>query len=158
LITAGANVDVVDEDSTTALMAASARGNLAAVKELLNAGAKINEQNNDGHTALMFAYNGKSQVETLWERYTQYIKEATADGTTSEADLDDKVTGPIIRDAFDNHIALVDLLLKSGADPSLKDKEGHTAKDFDYNPDLDPDVLGTEAEAEKIRDKSKYEL
>jgi ankyrin repeat protein len=27
------------------------------VSELLKAGAKVNEQNSDGHTALMFAYN-----------------------------------------------------------------------------------------------------
>jgi hypothetical protein len=50
------------------------------------------------------------------------------------------------------------LLLKNGADISLKDKEGHTAKDFDFNPDADSDILDRQAKAEKIRDESKYEL
>lgn len=30
----------------------------------MNAGADVNAQNSDGHTALMFAYNGRNQVGT----------------------------------------------------------------------------------------------
>ncbi|CAN0440598.1 unnamed protein product, partial [Ectocarpus sp. 8 AP-2014] len=30
--------------------------------------------------------------------------------------------------------SIIDLLLTSGAEASLKDKEGRTAKDFDYQP------------------------
>lgn len=30
--------------------------------------------------------------------------------------------------------SIIDLLLTSGADPSLKDSEGRMAKDFDYQP------------------------
>ena len=109
-------------------MAAAARGHLEVAQELVSAGADVNVQNNDGHSALMFAYNGKNQVETLFERYSQYLKEAD-DETDEEADGG---TGPIIREALATHTALVDLLLKNGANASLKDKEGHTAKDFDY--------------------------
>ena len=72
--------------------------------------------------------------------------------------MDDNGTGPIIREALDNHTALVDLLLKNGADSSLKDKEGHTAKDFDFHPDTDAEILENEAKAEKVRDESKNEL
>lgn len=32
------------------------------VEILVAAGAEVNAQNTDGHTALMFAYNGKTQV------------------------------------------------------------------------------------------------
>ena len=56
-------------------------------------------------------------------------------------EADDSGTGPIIKQALDNHVALVDLLLKSGADSNLKDKEGHTARDFDFHPDADAAVL-----------------
>jgi hypothetical protein len=59
---------------------------------------------------------------------------------------------------LDNHAALVDLLLKKGADPSLKDKEGHAAKDFDFHPDADVDILEKEAKAEKIKVESNNEL
>jgi ankyrin repeat protein len=152
LVAAKVDVNAKDKDGTTALMAASARGHVDAVTELLEAGASVNEQNNDGHSALMFAYNGKNQVETLWERYNQFVTEG------DEAEADDAGTGPIIEEALANHNALVDVLLKKGANPSLKDKEGHTAKDFDFHPDADADVLVKEAKAEKARDGSENEL
>lgn len=151
LIEAKADLDAKDKDETTALMAAAARGHAGIVKELVAAGAKINEQNRDGHTALMFAYNGKNQVETLWERYSQFASDA-------EPGADDGGTGPIIREALDNHTALVDVLLKSGADPKLKDKEGHVAKDFDYHPDTDNELLEKEVKKEAARDESRNEL
>jgi len=144
------DVDGKDKDGTNSLMAASARGHNLVVDVLLKAGAAVNEQNSDGHTALMFAHNGKNQVETLWERYAQYVDE--------EKEKDDGGTGPIIREALNNHTALVDLLIKNGADASLKDKEGHTAKDFDFHPDADAEVLQKELDAEKVRDNSKNEL
>jgi len=150
----GIDVNVKDKDGTNSLMAASARGHADAVELLLKAGASVNEQNIDGHTALMFAYNGKNQVETLWERYHQFVRDSSA----SEEKVDDGGTGPIIQEALDNHTALVDLLLKSGADATLKDKEGHTAGDFDFNPDADAEVLDQEEKAEKKRDESKNEL
>jgi ankyrin repeat protein len=156
LAAAKADIDFKDADGTTAIMAAAAKGHLDVVSELLKAGAKVNEQNSDGHTALMFAYNGKNQVETLWERYSQFVTDSEADGNKEE--LEDGGTGPVIREALDNHTALVDLLLKNGADDKLKDKEGHTAKDFDFHPDTDSEVLDKETKAEKVRDESKNEL
>lgn len=152
LIAAGANVNGKDQDDTTALMAASARGHLDVVKELVAGGAKVNEQNRDGHTALMFAYNGKNQVETLWERFNQFKTEQP------DKSSDDGGTGPLIRDALNNHTALVDLLLKNGADTKLKDKEGHVAKDFDYHPDADSEILDKVVKKEASRDESRNEL
>lgn len=150
LIDAKANVNAKDKDGTTSLMAASARGHVNVVSALLAAGASVNEQNTDGHTALMFAYNGKNQVETLWERYIQFV----AEGETE----DDEGTMPIIKEALQNHTSLVELLLKSGADPKIKDKEGHVAKDFDYHPDTDAEILAKQAKAAKAKDESKNEL
>jgi ankyrin repeat protein len=157
LVEAKADVNAKDKDGTNSLMAAAARGHLEVVSALLPAGANVNEQNADGHTALMFAFNGKNQVETLWERYNQFVADANSDGD-AKGDMDDNGTGPIIREALDNHTALVDLLLKNGADASLKDKEGHAAKDFDFHPDADAEILEKEARAEKARDESKNEL
>ncbi|CAM9581586.1 unnamed protein product, partial [Choristocarpus tenellus] len=59
---AGANPDDKDKDGTTALMAASVRGHQEVVGVLLDHGADLNLQNDEGHTALMFAYNGRNQV------------------------------------------------------------------------------------------------
>jgi serine/threonine-protein phosphatase 6 regulatory ankyrin repeat subunit B len=165
LVAAKADVNAKDKDGTSALMAAAARGHIDVVRLLLEAGATVNEQNIDGHTALMFAYNGKNQVETLWERYNQYVAEQQVEsggkiaaGDKKGESVDDGGTGPIIRQALDNHTALVDLLLKSGADETIKDKEGHAAKDFDFNRDADATILSKEAKAEKLRDESKKEL
>ena len=137
-------------------MAAAARGHTDIVEALLSAGANVNEQNVDGHTALMFAYNGKNQVETLWERYEQFVQESEVESKGEE--VDDGGTGPIIREALDNHNRMVSLLVKNGADETIKDKEGHTALDFDYHPDADAEVLKQEEQAGKKRDASKNEL
>ncbi len=161
LIDAKADVNAKDKDQTNSLMAAAARGHTNIVELLLKAGANVNDQNVDGHTALMFAYNGKNQVETLWERYTQFVKESEMDKKSSgsgDGTIDDGGTGPIIREALDNHNKMVDLLIKNGASQSIKDKEGHTAKDFDFHPDADAEVLKNEEKAEKRRDSSKNEL
>ena len=77
--------------------------------------------------------------------------------STGEA-VDDGGTGPIIREALDNHNRMVTLLVKNGADESVKDKEGHKASDFDYHPDTDAEVLKQEEQAGKKRDASKNEL
>lgn len=53
---------VVSQDGTNALMAAASNGHLDAAKALVEAGAALNKQNSDGHNALMFAYNGRAQV------------------------------------------------------------------------------------------------
>ncbi|CAB9523462.1 ankyrin 3, node of Ranvier (ankyrin G) [Seminavis robusta] len=158
LIAAKVNANAVDKDGTTALMAAAARGHHNIVSDLLAAKVDVNAQNVDGHTALMFAYNGKNQVETLWERYNQFVAEAKAEKKTGDEKVDDGGTGPVISEALENHKTLIDQLLKAGADPNLKDKEGHAASDFDFHPDADSEVLDKEAKAEKVRDQSKYEL
>jgi len=114
----------------------------------------------------MFAFNGKNQVETLWERYNQFIVEAKdekkaiggVEGDAGEEETDDGGTGPIIKEALENHTKMVERLIKSGADEKVKDKEGHVAKDYDYHPDADAEVLDQEKKAEMKRDGSRNEL
>ena len=169
LSTGKADVNAKDKESTTVLMAAAARGHLECIKELLAIkDIKVNEQNMDGHTALMFAYNAKNQVETLWERYSQFITDADLEKSTGDKDaiaagdkkdaVDDGGTGPLIQQALNNHTTMVELLLNAGADTTLKDKEGHVAKDFDFSPDADKEQLEKEEAAEQKRDESKNEL
>ena len=172
LSTGKADVNAKDKEGTNSLMAAAARGHLECIQSLIKTdGIDVNSQNVDGHTALMFAYNGKNQVETLWERYSQFVSDSAlekSDGAAIEApkdadgadkkDIDDGGTGPLIQEALNNHTTLVDLLLNAGADITLKDKEGHTAQDFDFQPDADSELLEKEEKAEKARDESKNEL
>jgi ankyrin repeat protein len=168
LSTGKADVNAKDKEGTNALMAAAARGHLDCVQSLVEVkGIEVNAQNVDGHTALMFAYNGKNQVETLWERYSQFIMDVKLDkstegdkieGSDKKEDVDDGGTGPLIQEALKNHTTLVEFLLKAGADTTLKDKEGHVAKDFDFLPDADKELLEREEKAEQKRDESKNEL
>ena len=79
-------------------------------------------QNVDGHTALMFAYNGKNQVEVLLDKYNEYMKEGSDNSTR------------VIKEALQTHKEVLQLLIKGGADISIKDSEGHVALDFDYKP------------------------
>jgi uncharacterized protein len=111
-----------DKDGTNALMAAAVRGHKDVVSLLLENGAEVNAQNVDGHTALMFAYNGKNQVNVLLDKYKEYMKDSNDNSTR------------IILDALQTHIDVVDMLVKGGADSALQDKEGHVASDFDYKP------------------------
>jgi len=167
LDTGKADVNAKDKEGTNSLMAAAARGHLECIQSLITIkGIDVNSQNTDGHTALMFAYNGKNQVETLMERYSQFVSDAklekgaidAPEGGEDKKDIDDGGTGPLIQGALNNHTTLVDLLLKAGADTSLKDKEGHVAKDFDFQPDADNELLDKETKAQEKIDSSKNEL
>lgn len=171
LSTGKADVNAKDKEGTNSLMAAAARGHLECIQLLIKSeGIEVNSQNVDGHTALMFAYNGKNQVETLWERYSQFVTDAElektaeiaggeADAAADKKDVDDGGTGPLIQEALNNHTTLVDLLLNAGADKTLKDKEGHVAADFDFQPDApDNELLEKEEKAERKRDESRNEL
>ena len=77
----------------------------------------------------VFSYNGKNQVETLLDKYSEYMKDESDNSTR------------IIREALRTHTDVVQLLLAHGADPLLQDNEGHVAADFDYKP---PEVLPVE--------------
>merc|ERR1712025_1316375 len=127
-------------------------------------GAKVNEQNIDGHTALMFAYNGKNQVQTLWERYKHFVNEskiemqANLDNENDDNMINDGGIGPIIRRALDNHTLVIEYLINSGADQTIKDKEGHTAEDFDFHSDSDAELFMREEIAENRRYRSRNEL
>ena len=56
----------------------------------------------------MFAYNGKNQIEVLLDKYGEYM-----------TDVNDNST-KIIQEALQTHIEVVDMLVKNGADVSIK--------------------------------------
>jgi ankyrin repeat protein len=118
-------------------MAASAAGNINIIRDLLRYGASVNVQNVDGHTALMFAYNGKNQEETLLKNYKEYVIENASndnegDGQTIREDAikaaavsggdehdKDKIM-LLIEEAIRSHKDLISLLIESGADPNIQ--------------------------------------
>ena len=58
-------VNSTDEEGNTALMYASYNGNREIVELLIENGADIDHENNDGNTALMWATNGEKNTETI---------------------------------------------------------------------------------------------
>ena len=107
------------------------------VVSLLKNNANVNAQNGDGHTALMFAYNGRNQVASLLDKYSEYVKKETEDNSTA-----------IIQKALETHSSIVDTLLANGADEAIKDKKGNVAVDFDYKK-KEPKEVGAEGEGAK---------
>ena len=138
LLLANPNCDVnsKDKDGTNAMMAAAVRGHKDVIAILVAHGADINAQNIDGHTALMFAYNGKNQVETLLDKYAEYFKNSEVDEIliSNDGGSDDLSSAALIRQTLQQHIDVVKFLISSGADVNVKDNEGHIASDFDYQP------------------------
>jgi len=124
------DINARDKDGTNALMAAAVRGHKDCVQLLIENKAEVNTQNVDGHTALMFAYNGKNQVETLLDKYADYIKDVDSNSTK------------IIKDALQTHVDVIEMLVNGGADKNIKDNEGHVALDFDYKP-VEPILEGS---------------
>lgn len=132
-------INQADKDGTTLLMAASAAGNPDVVQQLVDLGADLNAQNEDGHTALMFAFNGQMQEKTLLRNYHYYIAEnMQRDGNAHSAEAEQPTIDSIstlIRDAIRNHEALISVLIARGADQDIQDKEGRIARDFGVDPD-----------------------
>eukprot|EP00903_Cladosiphon_okamuranus_P016883 g15565.t1 len=128
---AKADPDAKDKDGTTALMAASVRGHKDVVDALLRHGANVDQQNLDGHTALMFAYNGRNQVADLLSRYLEYVGGKEDDGNAK-----------IIQDSLQVHTNIIAALQAAGADASLLDTNGNSAQDFDSQRSVVEEVAG----------------
>jgi len=144
-----------DTDGTTPLMAASVRGHLDIVSALIKAGADVNTQNNDGHTALMFAYNGKAQVNALLTKYMQVIQNKKgSDASIASADNDSNLQ--LINTSNKAFLDIIALLIASGADQKIADKAGNIAADFDYQPaSHDTSAATTTEETEKTSPSSR---
>lgn len=145
LLKHGVPVDQVTRDGDSALIWASREGGQEAVSVLLRAGARVNWQNKSGRTGLM---------ETMEDEFNAVpIAEALlkAGANPNLTDRQGKTalivacenmhklaewshgTGTwhyILLDAMDEVTKVVDLLLKNGADPQIKDRKGKTALDY----------------------------
>ena len=112
-------VNHIDNDGTSVLMAASAAGNASVVEKLIDRGANLNIQNSEGHTPLMFAYNGKSQAEMILKNYNDYVRRNFKDDVDEVDNSKDDII-LLIEEAVLSHEALIALLINRGADPNAK--------------------------------------
>ena len=139
----GADPLVVDDDGVTALMSAASQGMADATAYLLNdvPGTRLDLAAQSGGTALMFAAAGghlaalkltidaggdvnKKVVGT--EAYVAQVAAQLAEGKEDVEPHKDDVTALQVA-AQGGHLACVELLLDSGADPRPVDEEGMSA-------------------------------
>ncbi|MDH3279932.1 MAG: ankyrin repeat domain-containing protein, partial [Gammaproteobacteria bacterium] len=120
LLEAGLEADAdVDAYGYTALMFAAMNGHLKVVELLLDRGADINGQSDDGRTALMVAaWNGHEKVVlNLIDRGAD-VNVRNEEGWTA-----------LTHAAWKGHKTIAGTLLAHGADPKVKNRDGWTALD-----------------------------
>lgn len=122
LLVGGANPNWLNAIGWTPLMIAAAERQLETVVVLLEAKADPNARNRLGRTALMFAagYGQDAIVERL----------LAAGASINLTPSDQSGWTALIAAAAADHASTVDVLLRSGADPTIKSKAGETALDI----------------------------
>ena len=118
LLRAGADVDgPTQQRGSTALHVVAQRGSLAILRQLLEAGARVDAVNDDGATPLHFAvqYRHRTAVELLLDAG------APIDSATGAQHI-----APLHLAAIMGNVELVTLLLDREADPAIENVDGVT--------------------------------
>ncbi|SFE41146.1 ankyrin repeat domain-containing protein [Thermophagus xiamenensis] len=115
------NPDSANENGQTPLMLAAFNGHTEVVKLLVKNGATINRSDNKGLTTLHFAASGP---------FPETVKYLLDNGAAINAT--DKIENftPLMYAASEGNMEVVKVLIKYGANPSLKDVDGDNAATF----------------------------
>ena len=131
LVSAGAKIDSCNENKTTPLMLAAKRGSIEIVEFLVANGANVNAKNNNDFTPLHYACL-KTEAEIIKEILDEEITEENyayhrrdTEGPEYDKELSKRLGSADIN-ARKNKIAIVELLIKNGANIIAKDKDGQT--------------------------------
>lgn len=120
----GTDPNVPDEDGRTALMLAAYNGSTDIVRLLIGKGAPVNAQDGAGRTALMYAASGPNHqtVQLLLDNQADPNVADRAEGWTA-----------LMFAAAEGQADVVQTLLRYGADATLRDVDGESARDFAIN-------------------------
>ncbi|GAB1232014.1 hypothetical protein UT4_04800 [Ferrigenium sp. UT4] len=122
LLAGGADANAADAEGATALMHAAYRGDIGMVQLLLAAGADVNATDPAGWTALMKScYNG--ELDRGFADVAQVLIDA---GANIEAPIGYGVRPLMLASGY-GETAVVETLLKAGADVLAKNEGGFTA-------------------------------
>jgi len=121
LINAGADPDVTTNLGVTPLMAATINGSQDCAKRLISAGVNLDGKNQQGATALILA-----TIKKLDSMATQLINS----GADISCQTKTNKTTALMMASRNEMVDVAKLLIKKGADPSLKDAHGRSALDY----------------------------
>ena len=115
------NVNAMDADGRTALMFAAFNGHSDIVLKLIEKGTVVDRRDLMGRTALLYAATGPfpETVSILLDKGAQ----------PNVVDSDEHFS-PLMHAAAEGHMSVVKILLKAGADMTLKDVDGDDAASF----------------------------
>ena len=127
LLAHGADARAADDTGKPPIVYAAASGELDIVRQLLGQDLDVNARYANDLTLLMWASGpDQSVAETQALEVVSYLLNAGA----RIDDRDDRGRTALMIAAEGNHAEIVQLLLKRGADPSLRDKAGKRAADL----------------------------
>ncbi|GHM58075.1 MAG: hypothetical protein sL5_02260 [Candidatus Mesenet longicola] len=109
--------ELVKKEKYIDLMYAARNGNIAAVKELIEAKTDVNIHSKDDWTALMIAAQ---------EGHTAIVEELITAGANVNVQSKDDWTALMVA-AFDGHIDVIKKLIKAKANVNVQRKDGRTA-------------------------------
>lgn len=121
LLSGNTDVTSTDEDGRTALMLASYNGYTDIAKMLVKSGSKVNALDKEGRSALMYASTGNFP-ETVSLLLNNKAK-------INIADTKEHFTA-LMYAASEGQTKVAEILLRHGADPSMKDIDGDSALSF----------------------------
>ncbi|KAG8529665.1 uncharacterized protein KY384_005146 [Bacidia gigantensis] len=117
LISNGADVEALDDDSMTALHEAARQGRKDVVEILMEHGANVNTGDSNGGTPLSYAVRkGHRDVVEILMEHGANVNTGDSDGDT-----------PLFHAVHNGHTDVVSQLLQGGADVNTQDDEGLTA-------------------------------
>lgn len=172
LVQAGSTVDSVDCDLQTPLFLAALEGQVPVAEYLLQMGAKVDAQGRNRWTPChVVAVKGHQDVFEILLKHGADVSKRDEDGRTplhlsSCAEISQRLldAGANVADrghdgstalhyaAYQKHVDVVKVLLEYGADASVRDKIGRTAREYVTDGDLELcKILPRLAPVQKVR-------
>jgi ankyrin repeat protein len=127
LLAHGADGRVADDTGKPPIVYAAASGSLDIVRQLLALNIDVNVRYANDLTLLMWA---SGPDESVAEPQALEVVAYLVDAGAHIDDRDDRGRTALMTSAEGNHAEIAQLLLKRGADPSLRDKAGKRAADL----------------------------